>query len=553
MMVQAVWAEVAPSGASQTETSLGHTTEPAEESPAANTSWPRECSADARVARRQQIEDCTYRREELGLQDSITDDEMVPDFSCPAVESNTEFFAGCKDLVVDLALEIPRLIGMLFGVGRYEQEILQTCGERPEQEIGLTRQAGRHGISSLTPEQRQRLEQNRQAISAYNTCADVVREELDENQRQLRVTLSRIRQECSDENPLEVTPGQMFLAMMGSQGGGVGSGFNAINQLGGQDRDAAVSQCMRDRVEAQDCTDCVQVLSRVPFPEAMLRSIYNDIRSYGAFQCFDKRTQGYMVCEVASLALGSGLVLRAGSRVGRALGQGVLERTVNRSRSSTVTPEAADDVVPLVARSGDQIPIGDTRQIRLNPANCESPHCFDTITFSPETIGHIGEHAIDSEGLQNIESALADARAMMSTTLAGASNTSIRNTLKSFFNSRPPFRPGKFTSFFPENTDIDELVSAIPNARLVERPTNHPDSINYSFDHEGARYVLAICNIDICTDGARQVPRGGVMTLYPDCGSGVRRLVRPTDVFQFLRDGASATVNDVLVDYPCAG
>jgi hypothetical protein len=234
------------------------------------------------------------------------------------------------------------------------------------------------------------------------------------------------------------------------------------------------------------------------------------------------------------------------------LGQNVLDRTVNRTRSAA-TPDAADGILPVIARSGDQIPTSNTRQLRLNPENCESSNCFDAITISPEDIDHIGEHAIDAEGLQNIQSALADAQVLMSTTLAGASNTSIRNTLKSFFNSRPPFRAGKFTSFFPENTDIEELISAIPNARLIERPTNHPSSATFSFDHEGARYVVAVCNIDLCTNGARQVPRGGVMTLYPDCGSGVRRLVRPTDVFQYLRDGGSATVGNVLVDYPCAG
>jgi len=254
-------------------------------------------------------------------------------------------------------------------------------------------------------------------------------------------------------------------------------------------------------------------------------------RSFSSMKCYNGRVRKQLMCEVAMgiLTGGAGLTAFALRRLGRKGAQDLAEE-LGRESSEEVIEEAVEEVVEDA--SSRAFPVG---------------------RASRETLEHIDEHVLGNQGREAVDQALADAGALLNGELADASNTSIRKTLKSFFNSRPPFRSGKVTTMFPDNVTPESILDDINVNQLSRAPSDSDSGILYQFDYQDARYNLAICNQPTCTSGNRVVGQDEIMSFYPECGNGVRKLVRPTDVAtNFFRSGAAQlALEHVLIDFPC--
>jgi len=243
---------------------------------------PREnvnqCSASALAERQEQQNQCVQRFGEMGLTQVVRPHEVIEAQSCDRIEKFTEYLAGCWSFFADMPGDTVAGLRALFGGARYDQQIQQRCPPSPNYpNVG----AGR-----FTQAQQQQLQTYRQQRQAYDACVNEVRQSVDAQAEVLSSRMSAYRDQCRAEFRQGGVGNQRRLARHG---------------------DRPIKGCMIRLAGRDGCQECIDELNQVPVATRLIQSTLNEFKKYRGFGCYNKETQGRMVCAAIATAAGAPL------------------------------------------------------------------------------------------------------------------------------------------------------------------------------------------------------------------------------------------------------
>ena len=289
---------------------------------------PREnvdqCSEADLQARQEQQNQCVQSFGEMGITQTIKPHEVIEAQSCEQIERFTEYLSGCAQFFLDMPGDTLGGIASLFGAGQYEEQIQNQCGDRPTAPLGASRRQARHG--RVNAQEQASLDAHAGRLATYNTCANGIRERGEQAEAAHEATMEGYRSAC------RATAAPRRLARHG---------------------DRVIKGCMLERAGRDGCEACIAELNQVPISTSIVRSVLDEFKKYRGFACYNKETQGRMVCAAIATAAGLPLGGAAASLAGRLPAAFRSAQAVARGNVSRMT--AAADAVEDAADASSSI------------------------------------------------------------------------------------------------------------------------------------------------------------------------------------------------------
>ena len=244
------------------------------------------CSEQDLQERQEQQNQCVQRFGEMGITQTIRPHEVVEAQSCDRIEGFSEYLSGCAQFFSEMPGDAIGGIASLFGAGQHDQQIQQACGERPNQPRGASRRASRVGIGRVSATERAQLGSYNSRLDTYNNCSNGVVEAAEQADANLEAQIAGYRSQCRSSFAAGGRGNQRRLARHG---------------------DRHIKSCMLNKAGRDGCDACIAQLTEVPIGPRIIQSVLDEFRKYRGFSCYNKETQGRMVC--AAIATAAGLPL----------------------------------------------------------------------------------------------------------------------------------------------------------------------------------------------------------------------------------------------------
>lgn len=238
-----------------------------------------QCTQDELDQRQERQNECIQNFSSYGITETIKPHEVIEAQSCDKIEEWTEILAGCQQFFSEHYDNTIDGISSIFINSQDDEEILEKCNEKPTAPIGASRRAARRGQNSISAQERASLESFARAMEKYNNCATPIKiagEKRRERERQAhKAQMDRYRSSC------RATVNQRLRA-------------SVVDRL--------IKSCMLSKAGRDGCESCINELTHVPIGLKMIKSVYDEMRKYRGFFCYNKKTQGKMVCAAAAAA-----------------------------------------------------------------------------------------------------------------------------------------------------------------------------------------------------------------------------------------------------------
>ena len=224
---------------------------------------------------------------------------MLQANSCDKIEKFSEHLSGCADFIKGLPLETIDGIKTVFGVGKYDEQILKECGNPPKDK----------NIRRVkTKNDRSRLVAFRKKIKIYSICSKATERKYEKITKDTRDQIEDYRNQCRSN--IKGRANKRRLARTGLP--------------------HIIRPCMKKLANANKCSKCLEIMNKVPIGIALIENTLNSFKKYKGFSCYNKKTQGEMVC--AAIATAAGLPL-AGATAARVLSlAGKLPKAFNKAK-----------------------------------------------------------------------------------------------------------------------------------------------------------------------------------------------------------------------------
>lgn len=271
-------------------------------SPLQKESYNSHCSDSEKEEREKLYQTCSKRFGDFGIQDIITESDIVDRTSCSNAESFVQVLAGCASYI----LEFPQSLNSL---ARYladsELRMQATTKCSVESSSNNPRVRSRDIASCVTKEMRK-------------LQAQIKREESN-----LETQMNEIQNKC--KSPLEKFIKNNFSARQ----------ISRRRHLQNARYLSAKNDCYLEIAAALDCSACIDQINtniKANLSPDLLEGIYDDFKKIGSFNCYNKKAQGKMICEM----LGKGGILSGGLTLARKLGTRAAKQLAGRARTKAI-------------------------------------------------------------------------------------------------------------------------------------------------------------------------------------------------------------------------
>ncbi len=238
------------------------------------------CSAKALEQRQKKQDLCFTRFKEIGVEQAIEPHEIIQARSCEKIEKTSEYLSGCGDFIKAIPGETLEGIQAIFGIGKFDDEIKNSCGERPRYPAAtLGRRRTRGG---LTAKQRAAVSEYRRKDNSFTRCKNKI---------------------IKEQTAIEVANADKIKSFKKTCQSQV-KGRAQKRRLARTGLPHIIGPCMIKLAESSGCDACVKELSKIPFGTALIESTLESLRKYKGFSCYNKKTQGEMACAAIATAVG---------------------------------------------------------------------------------------------------------------------------------------------------------------------------------------------------------------------------------------------------------
>ncbi|MCJ8275485.1 MAG: hypothetical protein HRT44_05125 [Bdellovibrionales bacterium] len=242
------------------------------------TNW-NQCTPQQLQEREQLQQTCRADFARRGLTEAVTPEEIVEARSCSSIESFGEVLGGCaKGFLLDVLGGLPAALLEFTARRRYAEQIEAACGAEPQ---NANYQSLLQGSAPL-PEEQEEVNQFLRAQQTYRQCESQAIFTERSRRSMVRVqterTIATYNERCRNEI--------------------LSSAEASMRQ---RVHDCALTLASRDNCEA--CIDHM-TRDRLEIPRTILRGIWDELRQYPSIQCFNRETQGRMICNALAAAYG---------------------------------------------------------------------------------------------------------------------------------------------------------------------------------------------------------------------------------------------------------
>jgi hypothetical protein len=201
-----------------------------------------------------------------------------------------------------------------------------------------------------------------------------------------------------------------------------------------------------------------------------------------------------------------------------------------------------------------------------SPGPC--PPWLKDFELKPETLEHIGYHLTST---QIPEQALAEVQKKVQQDIAAhpdkpPGKRAIEKMLTENNTSQNEVFRNVVNTYYPNDFDVQSLAEKIREGKVhleFKPDAATPDTAHYvaTADVNGAKsqYNIFLCSHPSCTmteeiggvTRTRTVQQGDILTIFPECGSGVKTMLGVVKLAKSLRENPNAPVSDFIREKPC--
>ena len=336
----------------------------------------RTCSEEQLAEREELRQKCKTDFQKMGVEYLITESELVPENSCPAIENTVDQFAGCSAAFFETTDFVISLFRNLSGA-ELRKMAKEQCLENLEEDQAFRRR-GRPSAELA------------QCVSS--TVASIDRQ-AQQAQAEVEQNWPKMLEECQAEleqfSETEFTSGQRRRGRHWQKASYKEARFECLL------REAT-------RLDCNACIDKVNEAKQISLSPSLMQQVLDDLDRRTAFQCYNGYEQGRMACEVLILAAAPAAGLSA--KLTRRLGLRSLDESTQRARSQIErgiaraidAGEDSPEIRALFAQNVMRERLGVDRV--LNPAQSEAVWRAHLLGV-PDAYGNYSSEVIKQKGL----------------------------------------------------------------------------------------------------------------------------------------------------------